>query len=262
MSSPRVTTIAVVLPVKGSLEGADTTLAALEQQTARPAETFVIDPRHAGSRGRGSEPGIVTVVEDAIRRAAELGDPWVWLLNSGVVPQPAALELLLAPLAEMDPRPGLLASRVLAPDGTLDRAAAPVPASHLRPDQVLGALDHRCLAIRVARSGSLLVHWPALSQARITSATALVDRDVEWTARLLGQSTGVLVPASVAVRGPDGRPLPPRSAYARIAGSVRMLSELRPEDDRVWFAVHLAERGLSSAVEGIRRYRGRSGGRP
>jgi hypothetical protein len=39
-----------------------------------------------------------------------------------------------------------------------------------------------------------------------------------------------------------------------------MLAGLEPEDDRVWFAVHLAERGLASAMGWVRRYRGRSGG--
>jgi hypothetical protein len=38
--------------------------------------------------------------------------------------------------------------------------------------------------------------------------------------------------------------LPLRSAYARAAASIRMLAALEPKDDRVWFAVHLAERGV------------------
>jgi hypothetical protein len=135
----------------------------------------------------------------------------------------------------------------------------PVPVSHLRAELVLAALGHRCVAVRIARSGSLLVHGPALARVGVTSASSLVDRDLEWTGRLLGRGTGVLVPSSVAVCTPDGRPLSVRSAYARVAASIRMLAGLNTEDDRVWFAVHLAERALESAVGWIRRRRWGSG---
>jgi hypothetical protein len=220
----------------------------------------VLDPLGGGLGDRGSQPQIIATLADALRMPPEAGDPWLWLLNSGVVPEPTALENLLSPLADMNPRPVLLASRVLTPDGRLEQAAAPVPVSHLRADRVLAALDHRCLAVRVARSGSLLVHGPSLAQVGVRSTSSLVDRHLEWTARLLGPSAGVLVPTSVVVSAPDGRPLPLRSAYARISASLRMLAGLQPEDDRVWFAVHLAERGLASAMGWVRRYRGRSRG--
>lgn len=258
MSNSPLTTVALVLPAKGTLSGAHLTIGALERQTVRPAETLVLCPPRADVGGHGSVPRTVAVVADAVRTAAELGDPWLWLVNSGVVPEPTALEHLLSALADMDPRPVLLSSRVLAPDGRLATTAAPVPASHLRADQVLAALGHRCLAIRVARSGSLLVHGPALSQVGFMSANSLIDRDIEWTARMLGRSQGLLVPSSVAIQSPDGRPLPLRSAYARVAASIRMLGGLEPEDDRLWFAVHLAERGLTSVLRRIQPARGRS----
>jgi hypothetical protein len=248
-----------VLPARGGLDGADTTIDALERQTVRPAATVLIDPLEGRIRDAGRKPRIVATLADALRIAAKLGDPWLWLLNSGVVPEPTALENLLGPLADMDPRPVLLASKVVTPDGNLDAAATAVADSH-RADRVLTALDRRCLAVRAARSGSMLVHGPALVQTGLTSVSALVDRDLEWTARLLGPSTGVLVPASVAIRPSDGRPLPLRSAYVRVAASIRMLAALEPKDDRVWFAVHLAERGLASSCAWIRRYRWRSRG--
>ncbi len=259
MSKPPVTTVALVLPAKGTLAGADITIGALERQTVRPAEILVLRPPGAEAGRRSSVPRTVAAVADAVRTAGELGEPWLWLVNSGVVPEPSALEYLLSPLADMDPRPVLLSSRVLTPEGRLELTAAPVPASHLRADQVLAALGHRCLAIRVARSGSLLVYGPALTQVGFMSASSLIDRDVEWTARLLGRSTGLLVPSSVAIQSQDGRPLPLRSAYARIAASIRMLGGLEPEDDRLWFAVHVAERGLASVLRRIRPARGRSG---
>jgi hypothetical protein len=259
VTSPGVISVAVVLPLRGSLDGADLTIAALERQTVRPAVTVVVDPLRSGIQGPGSEPRIVGTLQEALQIGIELGDPWLWLLNRDVVPEPTALESLLSPLADMDPRPVLLASRVLTPDGRLDVAATPVPDSH-RADRVLRALDQRCVAVRAARSGSLLVPGSALARVGVRSSSSLVHRDLEWTARLLGPSTGVLVPASVAIRRSEGRRLPPRSAYARIAGSIRMLAALDAKDDRVWFAVHLAERGLAAVRGWIRRYRVRSSG--
>ncbi|MGI8749102.1 MAG: hypothetical protein ACR2J6_00865 [Thermoleophilaceae bacterium] len=176
---------------------------------------------------------------------------WVWLLDSGAVPEPTALERLeeatVAP--ESMPSPALLASKVLGPDGSLDPLSLPV-AQVRDPDFAVAAFEHRLLSLRVARRGSMLVHrdgvnmvasrWPTLSP---------FDHDLEWTARLLKQKPGLLVPASVVVRRP-GSQTRARRARGETASRLRLLLgdaiELR---DKPWFAFRFAEEALAGIRE-------------
>ncbi len=217
--------VAVILPAAGHA-GALATAEALRRQSTPLA-------------------GCADSLAGALTLAAELADPWIWLLDSGVVPEPRALQSLLDALASLDQRPVLLASKILTPDGELDPRATPVPDTH-RPDRVLAALDQRCLALRVARSGSLLIHAQALEGLDIGDSGAFVDRDLEWTAKAMQRGTGVLVPASIATRQWRGEQRGLPMVSRRIASSIRMLAALEPSDNRLWFAVHLVEHWLSS----------------
>ena len=85
---------AVVFPAADREPGA--TIAALERQT-RAADDIIV----------GSH--------EALRTALAGDSTWLWLLDGSVVPEPGALEHLLAALAELDslPPPVLLASKVV-----------------------------------------------------------------------------------------------------------------------------------------------------
>ena len=172
---------------------------------------------------------------------AELGQvpdgEWVWLLDAGVVPDADALERLLATANATDY--ALTASKVLAPDGTLDPSSAPVPEVH-KAERVVSALARKQVALRVARRGSLLVRRDALEAS---GGLANFDRDLEWTARLLADYPGVLEPKSIAVRvAGDVQPTPPIDA-------LRLLAALDPKE-RLWFAAHLAEQSLATRRAG------------
>jgi hypothetical protein len=229
MARPRV--IAVILPARGGDAGP--TVEALARQS-RPADRVVV----AG-------PG------DPLPVDSESDAPWLWLLERGVVPEPSALEMLLdaAERIGASPEPVLLASKLLTPDGTLDHASVPVAEVHT-PGRLLSALEHRVAALRLARGGSLLVRGDALRVAGVVSAKSAVERDLEWTARLLGHELGVLVPASVVVR-PAAAARPRAHLAARLASAGRLLAALEGRE-RAWFAVHLCEQALAS-----RRARGR-----
>jgi hypothetical protein len=212
---------AVIVPAEGAPVAP--TLAALERQTCRPGRILVV-----------KSPA---ELDSAIGTASECDPSWVWLLDSGVAPEPKALECLLAAADGAPPPPVLLASKVLTPAGTLDPVSLPVPEVH-RGDRVLAALEQRVVPLRVARRGSMLVHHQALREG---GARRAVDRDLEWTARLLRRDPGQLVPSSVVVRVDAGR-RPPR---ARIAATLRLLGALEPRE-RLWFAVHLTELALAA----------------
>lgn len=68
-----------------------------------------------------------------------------------------------------------------------------------------------------------------------------IERDLEWTARLLKRRQGLLVPASVVVRAVPS----PRPEHRQIAATLRLLAALEPRE-RLWFAAHFGEQALAS----------------
>ncbi len=219
--------IAVILPAAGGDARAHLTAEALRRQRTAPVAT-------------------VSSVVDALNAAGELTDEWIWLLEGGVVPKPGALQALLDVALRFERPPALLASTVLTPEGTLDRASAPV-AEVRRAERVLDACEHGCVALRVARSGSLLVRAGALAGLDVKD-TSLVDRDLQWTALLLRREWGVLVPNSVVIRSVRSTRVSPQRVLARLASSIGMLSKVEAAD-RPWFAYQLAAQGLASLID-------------
>jgi hypothetical protein len=222
-----MTPAAVIVPVEGA--SSDHTVEAVERQTLAPERIVVL----------ASD----TKLSDPVEMAAESDPAWVWLLDAGVVPDPAALEQLVSATRGAEPAPVLVASKVLAPDGALDPASTPVPEVHRR-DYVLGALEHGTVPLRLARRGSLLVRHDAL---RASGGLDSFDRDLEWTVRLLSRQPGILAPASVAVRtrgdgpggsdGTGGRP--------DLITALRVLAALEPRE-RLWFAAYFGEQALAA----------------
>ena len=117
-----MTPAAVIVPDGGSTAA---TVEAVERQTRVPSRVIALDStaRLAG----------------AIHEALGADRSWVWVLDSGVLPEPAALERLLA-AAEASPAAALLVSKAISPDGALDSASLPVPEVH-RGDAVVNGLE-------------------------------------------------------------------------------------------------------------------------
>lgn len=214
-ASARVCAV-VPSPMPRSLEGA------LAAQTAPVADR---------STGTGSWHAAV-----ATAPAAE----WLWLLDGHVVPAPDALERLLTALGAGDgslPAPALLASKVVRPSGGLDRDSAPWPPL-LDRTLVIAAARQRLVSLRLARWGSLLVHRDAVEEfgpprADYSAAAA----DLEWTARILRERPGYLVPGSIVVRSAPETGLTPDEVRDRI----RMVrGDCWVAQEPVWFAFMLA----------------------
>jgi hypothetical protein len=171
---------------------------------------------------------------------------WLWLVDDSVEPAPDALERLLGVLDDLGPLlpPALLASRVVTTDGPLDPASTPV-LKVTDPDLAAAAAQWGLVSLRVAPAGSLLVRRSDLPRRP--------DDSVEWTARLLKEAPGYLVPASVAVR----------RAPAAGHGFGRRLALLRGDalaaGEKPWFGFRLMEDALAAAVA---RRGGRAGSRP
>jgi hypothetical protein len=209
---------ALVCPADG--RAPDATLAAVERQTQAPDEVLVA-PEPAALPG--------------LARDAD----WLWLLDCTALPEPEALRSLLAPLDDLGdlPLPALLASKLVGTDGSHDPHSLPLPASS-DPDLVVAACERHLLALRVAQPGSLLVHRDAIERYGPPPA-----RDVAvWTARILREQPGLLVPGSVAVRAPGGD-----GARAEISALWKLLAgDALERREKPWLAFRLLERTLET----------------
>ena len=108
-------------------------LAALQAQTAQGLRVLVVDNASADGTAEYLKtlamPGLVCriLTENlggaggfayGMQAAAELGCKAVWLMDDDTLPEPQALEALLAADAAMDGAYGWLSSRALTPDGS------------------------------------------------------------------------------------------------------------------------------------------------
>ena len=239
MSTSSVCAI-VAEPESGA--GSTTTVGALQRQTRQPDRIVIAAP--------GQPAGVGLLGQES----------WLWLLDGGVSPQPDALERVLGVAAGSSqlPAPALLASKVVLPDGSLDSLS--LPTAQVRdPDLAVAAVEHRLLSLRVARRGSLLVMRSALEAvtSRRPHLDVLAD-DLEWTARLLGEHQGFLVPASVAVRETGTGRTRGALAGRELLGRGRLLlGDAIERGDKPWFAFRFLEEALAE-LSGVRRYRNRA----
>lgn len=212
--------LAIVLDRGG---GGGAALAALEKQSRRPDQALVLAPGPERAAGVGAA--------DA---------DWVWLLDDDIAPRPDALEALLtAAVAWPKPDLCLLASQIVGPDGSLLEAEAPVPRV-LDPDLAAEAFEHRACLLRIVGNGSLLVRAEVLRDAPPPDTPGA---ELAWSARLLAESTGLLVPQSVAVRRQAAGH---RRDSGLIAAWIRLLSsDALPTREKLWIAFIYAERAVA-----------------
>ena len=171
----------------------------------------------------------------------EVDADWIWVVDDSLAPAPDALECLLAAAADLGPLPSpvLLSSKVVMPDGAPDPASALVP-RFMDPDLAIAAAERGLVSLRVVRPGSLLVR---------RHAGAPADDGLAWSARLLKDEPGYLVPASVGVRRTPRRGRDLRERLALLRGDALERAE------KPWFAFRLIE----DAVSGAGRRAGRAG---
>lgn len=186
---------------------------------------------------------------------------WLWLLDGSAVPAPDALERLLAVLDDLGdlPAPALLAGTVVAADGELHPAALPLNRL-TRKEVAIEACRRYLVAIRAARHGSLLVSRAALQADGLPRADYVTGGDdLEWTARLLRDADGYLVPASTALRTitPPASPSPAAPTFRGVRNDVDMLrGPAWGGEEKLWVAFLVASdlaRGLRAHPRAVGR---------
>ena len=127
------------------------------------------------------------------------GHEWLWLMDDDCLVEPTSLSSLLDAYKtfSVEQAPVLLCSRVQWTDGRLHPLNV-VAIKERDPDFLYLSASLKTLSIRCATFVSLLAHRSAVDIYGLPNAVYFLWMDdIEWTARVLRQSKGVLVPASV-----------------------------------------------------------------
>ncbi len=129
------------------------------------------------------------------------GADWLWLMDDDTVPEPGALQPMLAAAADYPGRlPSLLASRVIWTDGRDHPMNTPRPWRFASRSERQAAASVDCLPVRSASFVSLLVSAADCRVAGLPRADFFLwNDDFDFTTRLLRGRIGLACPASVAV---------------------------------------------------------------
>ncbi|HEX8075420.1 MAG TPA: hypothetical protein VF545_10615 [Thermoleophilaceae bacterium] len=177
-----------------------------------------VDERMEGALAAQRRPPR-TVVRDpgglraGLERALDTGADWVWVLDGTAAPAPDSLAALLDALEDAAglPAPVVLAGVVLDSNGRADRGRG-VWFHRDRADLALAAAERRLLPVRATAAPALVARGAAESELPARRARLGPSGVFEWTARLLREGAGYLVPAAESralrtVRDPAGDPL-------------------------------------------------------
>ena len=157
-----------------------------------PAAEIVSLPENVGGAGGFHE---------GLRLARKRGDGWAWIMDDDTIPEPGALEQLLAAAGPdtAGARPAILASKVVWTDGQLHPMNIPGPDPR-RALEMLAEAERGVVPIRSASFVSLLLDLGAVDRHGLPDRDYFIwFDDVEYTARILREETGYYVPRSVAV---------------------------------------------------------------
>jgi rhamnopyranosyl-N-acetylglucosaminyl-diphospho-decaprenol beta-1,3/1,4-galactofuranosyltransferase len=209
---PRVTAVVVTYNRRDLLLEA---LATVHAQSRAPDAVIVVDNASADgtaeavrtkfpavhlaelTRNSGGAGGFAYGMALALADHADL----IWLMDDDTVPEPGALEALLAARDRHPaPPPVLVASRVVWTDGRAHPMNTPRTKPFVSKAERLTATAAGCTPIRSASFVSILVDAGECRRRGLPQADYFLwNDDFEFTTRLLRGNTGLLCPASVVV---------------------------------------------------------------
>lgn len=185
-----------------------------------------------------------------IRAAHQQSFDWIWTLDDDSIAEPNALEQLLAARSRFSEsnRPGLLASKVVWTDGSLHPMNIQKPKLYNADQQFLAA-GCGTMSIRFTSFVSMLVHRSLIDRYGLPIAGYFLwNDDVEYSARILRNELGVLVPASVVCHKTALKHVPATSSAEKFYFEVRnklwiiRLSNAFTRDEKWWMFKSLLRR--------------------
>lgn len=162
----------------------------------------------------------------------EFGSEWLWLMDDDTIPAPAALQELMAAHARfpVGQRPVTLSSKAEWTDGTLHPMNFPTTKrTHLNTEQAVLAAECATISLRWASFVSLLLHRSAIEKHGLPHGDYFIwNDDTEYTARILRDGFGVLVPKSVVthktVRKHSPMDAAPERSYYQVRNVLWMIT--------------------------------------
>ncbi|MDQ6623533.1 MAG: glycosyltransferase [Verrucomicrobiota bacterium] len=198
---------------------------------------------------------------------------WLWLMDDDTIPSSDALEKLLTAWGAFPEsrKPELFASKSVWADGSIH----PMNVPQTRPGDAAGAYlaaEHATISLRTATFVSVLIRASCVQTFGVPMADYFIwGEDVEYTGRILRETYGVLVPASVVVHKTATSYGPVEGSAARFYYFVRngiwmmLWSPAWTRNERIKLAVgfvrvigaflgHTSERaaGVKSIARGLR----------
>jgi rhamnopyranosyl-N-acetylglucosaminyl-diphospho-decaprenol beta-1,3/1,4-galactofuranosyltransferase len=261
-------------------------LAALAAQTRTLDRIVVVD--NASTDGTQAmvqeDPGDVELLalptnqggaggfHEGLKLGHAAGAEWIWLLDDDTIPEPDALEELLAAPARLEPDspPALLASKVVWRDGRVHPMNAPWP-ERTRMERVIDGAERGLIPLRFATFVSLLVHRGTVDRHGLPYKHFFIwSDDVEYTSRaILGGDLAYLVPTSLVVHKTEAphffMSAPPDRFYYHVRNTLFILRapgrSRRDKVVRAWVLVTTVyhylrgQRSLASAAAIMRAFR-------
>lgn len=181
-----------------------------------------------------------------VERALDSGAGWIWVLDGSAAPRPGALAELLDALERVDGlvEPHLMTGAVLGPDGQVDEGRV-LWYRRNQIDIAMEASSKRVLPVRAATGSVLVSAEAARAEPPRRGGPPSPANVVEWTAHVLRERTGYLVPESESEAlepgyDPAGRP---RTAARLLFGDALV------RFDRLRYGFELAERLAGRSME-------------
>jgi GT2 family glycosyltransferase len=199
--------VAAVVGTRNRLELLKSSIRCIRMQTRAPDVILVIDNQSDDGTAEwlASQDDIVVHTQDnlgssggqlrGIKEAHQAGCDWFWCMDDDTLPEPEALERLLASKAAADERVGFINSLALWKDGSRHRMN--VPSIHADPDLIIDGLSHGMIPIENSSFVSMLVRRAAVDRCGLPLREFFIwYDDAEFTRRLRKEFLGYLVPAS------------------------------------------------------------------
>lgn len=136
---------------------------------------------------------------EGMKWAYEKGFDWIWVMDDDTIVEPDSLRELFTAYERFEEplKPCLLASKVVWTDGSMHSMNIP-GIKHRESESLLLAARKSTVSIRATTFVSLLMHRTVVEQYGLPYADYFIwCDDVEYTARVLRDNLGVLVPTSV-----------------------------------------------------------------